>query len=134
MSVKTFCRLLNEGKFGKNDKRFFPLWLRRYAQTVKQVGQPLLITEGEVIRFSRSLRDNGIPAWQRLQAVRAVEAYRNLVLKTDQPSLRDIRQKLGRIAAREQALGASGRLEIADERDLLADDFATYLSIARYGT
>ena len=35
MSVKQFRALLNEGKFGKNDKTWFPRWLRRYAFTVK---------------------------------------------------------------------------------------------------
>ncbi len=120
MSIKSFCRLLSEATFGKNDKRYFPLWLRRYAQAAKTIDQRVSVTAEEVIRFSRSLRDNGTPAWQRLQAVRAVEAYRDLVLKTDQPCLREIRTKLGRVAAREQALGANrGRAEIPPERDLI---------------
>ena len=56
-----------------------------------------------MVRFLQSLRDGGIPAWQRLQAVRTVEAYRNLVLQTDTPSLQNIRQTLSRLADQEKA-------------------------------
>jgi len=40
---------------------------------------------------------------QRVQAVRPVEAYRNLVLKTDQPPLGDVRQELGRLVEQEKS-------------------------------
>jgi hypothetical protein len=55
------------------------------------------------MRFLRSLRDSQTPAGQRLQAVRAIEAYRDLVLQTTVPSLQEIRQKLGRLADQEKA-------------------------------
>ena len=87
MSVREFCLLLNEAKVGKNDKTWFPRWVRRYASMVDTVQGKLSVTKGEVIRFLQTLRDNGTPAWQRLQAVRAVEIYRNLVLETPQPEL-----------------------------------------------
>ena len=29
MSVETFCFLLHEAKFRKNDKKWFPKWVRR---------------------------------------------------------------------------------------------------------
>ena len=48
------------------------------------------VTEAEVVKFLRSLRDNGTPAWRRLQAARAVEAYRNLVLGTEEASLVEV--------------------------------------------
>ena len=35
MGVKKFCALLHEAKFGKNDKVWFPRWIRRYASSVK---------------------------------------------------------------------------------------------------
>ena len=63
MSVKQFCTLLNDGKFGKNDKTWFPRWLRRYASTVKVDQGKLSVTEAEVVEFSRSLRDAKVPAW-----------------------------------------------------------------------
>ena len=143
MSVKKFCGLLNDAKVGKNDKVWFPRWVRRYASIVGEAegklpvaqsrgvgGQEtahntrqetvhdtrqeiahssgkLSVTEAEVIRFLRTLRDNGTPAWQRLQAVRAVEMYRDLVLKSQQPPLHEIRRTLGRIADRERAAGGA---------------------------
>ncbi len=80
----------------------------------------LSVTREEVLRFLQTLRDNGTPAWQRLQAVRAVELYRNLVLKTQQPVLHEIRQTLGRLAERERTAGNdAARLGIADERELV---------------
>lgn len=108
---------LRETKLDKRDKEWFPRWLRRYAQTVVLVEGILSATEAEVIEFSRSLRDAGTPAWQRLQAVRAIETYRNLVLSTDQPSLQAFRLKLGRIVEQENMLGRSSA---QDERQLFS--------------
>jgi integron integrase len=111
--------LLNEAKLGKNDKKWFPPWVRRYASTVDVVQGKLSVTEGEVIRFLQTLRDNGTPAWQRLQAVRAVEMYRNLVWKSDQPALHHIRQTLSRIADRDRATGAHFCGAKGDDRELV---------------
>ncbi len=58
--------------------------------------------------FRESFVTDRIPAWQRLQAVRAVELYRNLVLQSQQPSLHHIRQTLGRLADQERACGNLG--------------------------
>ena len=49
-------------------------------------------------------------AWQRLQALRAIEAYRDLVLQTNEPSLLEIRQKLSELAARERQTGTKNGL------------------------
>jgi hypothetical protein len=77
--------------------------------------------DSELIAFSQSLRDNKTPAWQRLQAVRAIEAYRDLVLRTQEPSLQMIRQTLSRIADQEKADGpGADRPGIEDERHLIA--------------
>ena len=120
MSVRRFCLLLDAAKGGKNDRKWFPRWVRSYASSVRVIQDKLSVTEGEVIRFLQSLRDNGTPAWQRLQAVRAIEMYRNLVWKSDQPSLLEIRQTLGRLADRERTMGeGSARLGIAEERQLV---------------
>ena len=101
MSVDKFCRLLHGTKLGKNDKKWFPKWLRRYAATVPSVDGNLLASN--------------TPAWQRLQAIRAVEAYRNLVLRSQRPSLEPIRRKLSRLAAR----GREDRPGVRDERHLV---------------
>jgi integron integrase len=45
---------------------------------------------------------SGAPAWQRLQAMRALECYRHLVLKKDEPDLSDLIQKLAGLARGER--------------------------------
>jgi hypothetical protein len=118
MSVANYCRLLNEAKLGTNDKEWFPRWIRRYAASVTAVNDRLPVSSEEVIRFLRSLRDSQTPAWQRLQAVRAIETYRNLVLQTGEPSLQEIRQTLSRLADQDRATG-SGRPGVMDEPQLV---------------
>ena len=58
-----------------------------------------------MIEFCRTLLASGTPAWQRLQAVRAIECYRNLVQKTSQPDLSSIRMKLLERASKERNTG-----------------------------
>ncbi len=110
MSVGKFSLLLHEAKVGKNDKKWFPKWLRRYAATVAEVQERLPVSEPECDSVLtavslQGLRDNGTPAWQRLQAVRAVEMYCNLVLHTDRPALYEIRRTLGPLAVRDRVAG-----------------------------
>ena len=95
-------------------------WIRRYSAVARTAGEALAVSEEGAIRFLRSLRDNGVPAWQRLQATRAIEAYQRLVLNTEQPSLHFIRLALGRLADREKAArGTAVTLDAADERELI---------------
>ena len=65
MSVREFGRLLHEARVGENARKWFPKWLRRYASMVEAAGGNLPVTEADVVRFSRSLRDNGTPAYPR---------------------------------------------------------------------
>jgi integron integrase len=120
MSVARFCARVAGAKLNEADKKWFPRWIRNYASSLKITEGDLRVTEADVIAFSRSLRDNKTPAWQRLQAVRAVEAYRDLVLRSDEPSLQMIRHTLGRIADQEKADGSGAdRPGIEDERHLI---------------
>jgi len=107
VSLKRFRWLLNDAKFGNDDTKWFPTWLQRFGTSIDAPDNKIHITKSAVIQFSRTLLNNGTPAWQRLQAVRAIEAYRDLVLKSPQPCLKQIRQTLSRIAAQERALGNS---------------------------
>jgi hypothetical protein len=67
MSVDMFCRNLPSLPFGKNDRKWYPMWIRRYAGILKRGKTDTLpVDEPDVIRFSQSLRDHGVPAWQRL--------------------------------------------------------------------
>jgi integrase len=120
MSVARFGALVAGTKLNDADKKWFPRWLRSYASSLKITEGDIRVTEAEVIAFSRSLRDSKTPAWQRLQAVRAIEAYRDLVLRSDEPSLQTIRQTLSRIADQERADGSGAdRPGIEDERHLI---------------
>ncbi|GEM_PF-1124968 len=124
MSVGEFPRRLHGAKYAQNDLKYFPLWVRRYAASVTSENGQLPVSVELVKEFSGSLLQSGVPAWQRLQAVRAVEAYRDLILRTGEPSLGEIRQALQRLAERERddaAAGAAGASEpsVQDERHLV---------------
>ena len=60
------------------------------------------MNEHAVVRFSRALLANGAPAWQRWQAVRAVECYRNLVLKRSAPDLSHVVTTMAKLGRRER--------------------------------
>ena len=67
-----------------NDRVWFPRWLRRYALSFpKGLTGELLVNRHGVVRVSQGLRDNGAPAWQRWQVVRAICLYRDVVLQAD---------------------------------------------------
>ena len=117
MSVNRFKTLMNSAKIGKNDRKFFPLWLRRYAGTVPLQNGLLKIDEESVIAFLRQLLQGGIPAWQRLQAVRAIDFYQQRLAPKDlRANLQDIRKSLSRLADRERTEGdglANGKTDSA---------------------
>ena len=100
MSVDQFCHSLPKLSFHKHDVVWFPRWIRRYAASIgRSNSEQLFVHEEALLSFLRTIRDRGVPAWQRLQAVRAIEAYRQHVLKIDQPSLVRFKQTLQRLAA-----------------------------------
>ena len=107
MSTERFKFLLTDTKLSKNDKTWFPRWIKRYGISNRLVNGLFPLSESQVMDFSRELRDNGLPAWQRLQAVRALGTYRDLVLKSAEPSLTFVKNKLSQLAARERELGAA---------------------------
>ncbi len=103
MSVEVFSKLLAKCELSRESKEYFPIWAGRYATFSKKPPPMRLVVERElVIEFLRSLRDTGVPAWQRLQAVRGLECYRDVVLCVATPSLRDVVQKLTEISERER--------------------------------
>jgi integron integrase len=120
MSVEHFCRRVRDSSLSPADQQWFPPWIRRYAEATKTTHGPLPVSRNSVIDFLRMLRDRGTPAWQRLQATRAIEAYQMLVQKTHSPSLQDIRSTLSRLADQERAAPRSDDVPGAsDERHLV---------------
>ena len=99
MSVERFQVVLKLANIEDKDKVWFGRWLRRYAVFLRQPETELLqISQSGVKQFCRTLLARAVPAWQRLQAVRAIEFYRNEVLATAEPDLLEIRQILSRTA------------------------------------
>lgn len=107
MSVEAFSKLLDRCEISPNGKRWFPVWVGRYASYLKRSrGVRLPVDRDSVIAFLRSLRDTNVPAWQRLQAVNSIESYRDVVHCAATPPLNDIVQTLREIAERERGVGA----------------------------
>jgi hypothetical protein len=118
MSVERFQVVLKLASLEDNDKVWFGRWLRRYAVFLRQPENlPLVVSQEHVKQFCRTLLAGEVPAWQRLQAVRAIEFYRNEVLATAEPDLLEIRQILGRTADGERH--AVKTLSPADEAELI---------------
>jgi integron integrase len=119
MSIERFCGQIRAAKLNEADRQWFPRWIRRYAEEFPGSPGDLPVTQPQVIRFLRTLRDNGTPAWQRLQATRAIEAYQRIVLGSRLPSLQAIRMTLSRLADQEKAGAGRGEPGIKDERHLV---------------
>ncbi len=91
------CERLKE-----NDRIWFPRWLRRYALAQRGRDSNLPVNRGTVVAVSRSLLESGAPAWQRWQAVRAVECYRDFVLEKTEPDLSHIVLTLAKLGKQER--------------------------------
>lgn len=89
----------------ESERVWYPKWVRRYAMTFpKGLSAELPVNRDTAIQFSRTLLEAGAPAWQRWQAVRALECYRNLVLKRAEPDLSSITAKLAQLGRQERNL------------------------------
>ncbi len=109
MSVAKFRYELGQAKVAHNDRVWFPRWVQRLAK-FQQLDdrQTIAVDTDSVVAFSTSVRKAGTPAWQRLQGVRAIESYRNLVLKTKEPDLAFIKKGLQQLAATEELQSKRG--------------------------
>jgi len=104
MSVELFDQRVpaTEG-IGENDRVWFPRWVRRYSLSFR--GGPtknLPVNRNSAVKFSQALLKNGAPAWQRWQAVRALECYRNLVLQKREPDLSEVILALAKLGRQER--------------------------------
>ena len=84
MNVQRFLVALKSTRLTETDLVWFGRWIQRFAVFLGQEkADRLEVTEQIVISFCRSLLANSVAAWQRLQAVRAIEFYRSETLKSD---------------------------------------------------
>jgi hypothetical protein len=120
MSVDSFRAAVKVHVQNKNDQTWFPRWVARYAEGKGTAGGLLPVNRDLVVAFSRELLKSGTPAWQRLQAIRAIESYRDLILKSDLPRLDDMRQVLSRLASRERQSSTAlpTGIDPGDDRDI----------------
>lgn len=104
MSVLKFEeKVLSHSGLPENDRTWFPRWIRRYALAQRGgVDDDLSVNRHSVLSFSRTLLASGAPAWQRWQAVRAVQCYRDLVLARSEPDLSDVVLTLAQLGKRER--------------------------------
>ena len=129
MSTHEFERAVKVEQLSKASKVWFPRWIGRFAAYVKCAGDaPIRVEQEQVIHFLRMLRDKKVPAWQRLQAVEAIECYLTIVLGDKSWPLKDVRLKLTELAqrernsglptARDQDVGRIDRCELAVLQDM----------------
>ncbi len=112
MSLKSYEQRLSGLKpkaISQNDRTWFPKWLKRYQSFLNSPPDSDFNVDLETVKaFSRTLMNSGTPAWQRLQGVRAIEHYRNLVLELSEPDLAQIKIALQRASATGEPESVSG--------------------------
>ena len=106
MSTHEFERAVKVEQLSKASKVWFPRWVGRYAAFAKCSGETTIPVDQErVIQFLRILCDKAVPAWQRLQAVEAIECYLTIVRHDNSFPLKEVRLKLTELAQRERNSG-----------------------------
>ncbi|WP_372896444.1 integron integrase [Stieleria sp.] len=89
----------------EKDREWFPKWLGSYAsfpavRAQTDSSEEIVVRRDLVIEFLQKLLAAKTPAWQRLQAARAIEAYQGTVLQTSVVDFRPIRDRLTEITRR----------------------------------
>ena len=97
---------LNE-KAAKWFPRWFEAYVRHHRFHTKESVEQVPVTKELLILFLQNLRDKHVAAWQRLQAMEAIELYYHLVLRTNDLDFTPIRNKLSELAAAERRAGSS---------------------------
>jgi hypothetical protein len=122
VSVEKFELVLANGKFSKAERTWFPNWWLRFREHL--IHHQLLLTEVDqavVIRFLQQIKSTGTPAWKRLQAVQAIDAYFREVQQRPISELDSVIAVLTRVASQERLLG--------DDRPLSANETADLVGI-----
>ncbi len=113
-----FLQCLATKRLTDAQRKWYPKWFEAYVRfhrfhlsagtspegTSASPGKPALVevTQERLVQFLRSLRDNKVAAWQRLQAAEAIEIYHNLIVRSEGVDFLSIRKKLLELAARER--------------------------------
>ncbi len=115
MSIGKFEAVLAAGRYSQAEQTWFPTWVLRFREFLcENELLPADVDRSIVVRFLQQVKAQGTPAWQRLQAVQAIEAYHRAVLQRPIADLQDVITTLRRFARQEKQLGADRPLS-ADE-------------------
>lgn len=107
MSKTRFRQRLATAKQAKqSDREWFPKWLDRFTIGRAGKGEHVHFEIDDVVEFSKSLLVSGAPAWQRLQAVRALAAYKHLILGQPTEPFAEVIKKLKQLTASEKVAGS----------------------------
>ena len=69
MTVQAFRSIVLSATFGRKDREWFPVWLKRFGEYARSDDEsPLKLTRDMALGFSRELLANGVPAWQSSRA------------------------------------------------------------------
>ena len=99
-----FQVLFRKAGVHEKDVECFPMWLEKYGQFLEHAGYSELIVERDVvISFLRSLLQSGVPAWQRLQAARAIRWFESRILKSPTSKLDGIESRLAESMKKKQS-------------------------------
>ena len=91
MNFDRFAGVVTRASLHPNDRVWFKRWLGRYRQFCGVGPREVIPTDGDrVIAFLREQNSKGRQAWQRFQAVKALEFYRLAVLQQPTTDLHDI--------------------------------------------
>jgi integron integrase len=108
--MQQFQKCMAVGQFSDNDRKWFPRWFDSYVQFV---GDPLAVdgvavpmNMDLVVNFLKSLRARGVKAWQRLQAVAALEVYHQRIHRDDSVDFGMLKSKLRALADTERRIGS----------------------------
>ena len=98
MSMAEFLQQLDDQRFSKDERKWFPKWLAGYAQHHQLNQNHLPIRTPLVLSFLRSLRDANIPPWRRLQAAQALSSYQRHVLAKQDVNFQPFINKLTQLS------------------------------------
>ncbi len=103
MSVEVFSFRIARANVHPKDVKWMPFWLGEFAAFLHVDASKELVFDEPIVRtFLQCLRDKGVPAWKRLQAVRSIEWYLALVQRSIKLDLHDYKSKLTELAQRER--------------------------------
>jgi hypothetical protein len=92
VTLKDFQSVVGRARLPARDREWFPRMLREFASATGQSGrEPIVVERERVIGYLQTIKARGRAAWKRLHAVRAIEFYRDRVLRSS-PETNSVRR------------------------------------------